>query len=73
MLAKFIFNLPEESEEYERYLKGPRAIGVLIGLRATLRDLLKYGELTKDERVVYSKISEDLWKMVKEEGLEELV
>ena len=56
MKATLEFNLPEEQAEHYCAIKGADMLNVLWELKAELRGMLKYGELTDQQYEIVEKI-----------------
>ena len=56
MKAILEFNLPEEQAEHYCAIKGADMLNVLWELKAELRGMLKYGELTSEQYEIVEKI-----------------
>ena len=61
MKATLEFNLPEEQAEHYCAIKGADMLNVLWELRAELRGMLKYGELTDQQYEIVDKIQDFLF------------
>jgi len=60
MKATLEFNLPEEQAEHYCAIKGADMLNVLWELKAELRSMLKYGELSKQQYEIVEKIQDFL-------------
>ncbi len=60
MKATLEFNLPEEQAEHYCAIKGADMLNVLWELKAELRSMLKYGELTSEQYEIVDKIQDFL-------------
>ena len=60
MKATLEFNLPEDQAEHYCAIKGADMLNVLWELRAELRSMLKYGELTDKQYEIVDKIQDFL-------------
>ena len=56
MKAIIEFNLPEEQAEHYCAIKGADMLNVLWELKAELRSILKYGEITSEQYEIVDKI-----------------
>ena len=56
MKAIIEFNLPEEQAEHYCAIKGADMLNVLWELKAELRSILKYGEITSEQYEIVEKI-----------------
>lgn len=61
MKAILEFNLPEEQAEHYCAIKGADMLNVLWELKAELRSMLKYGELTEQQYEIVDKIQDFLF------------
>ncbi len=61
MKAILEFNLPEEQAEHYCAIKGADMLNVLWELKAELRGMLKYGELTDQQYEIVDKIQDFLF------------
>ena len=61
MKAILEFNLPEEQAEHYCAIKGADMLNVLWELKAELRGMLKYGELTSEQYEIVDKIQDFLF------------
>ena len=61
MKATLEFNLPEEQAEHYCAIKGADMLNVLWELKAELRSMLKYGELTSEQYEIVDKIQDFLF------------
>lgn len=61
MKAILEFNLPEEQAEHYCAIKGADMLNVLWELKAELRAMLKYGELTDQQYEIVEKIQDFLF------------
>lgn len=60
MKATLEFNLPEEQAEHYCAIKGADMLNVLWELKAELRSILKYGEITSEQYEIVDKIQDFL-------------
>jgi hypothetical protein len=56
MKATIEFNLPEDQAEHYCAIKGVDMLNVLWELKAELRSILKYGEITSEQYEIVDKI-----------------
>jgi hypothetical protein len=61
MKAIIEFNLPEEQAEHYCAIKGADMLNVLWELKAELRSILKYGEITSEQYDIVEKIQNFLF------------
>ena len=61
MKAIIEFNLPEEQAEHYCAIKGADMLNVLWELKAEIRSMLKYGELTSEQYEIVDKIQDFLF------------
>jgi hypothetical protein len=61
MKATLEFNLPEEQAEHYCAIKGADMLNVLWELKAEIRGMLKYGELTDKQYEIVDKIQDFLF------------
>jgi hypothetical protein len=69
MKAVLEFTLPEEREEHETALNGPKYRAVLSDLSQFLRSKLKYETLTQEQAAAYEDVRRELSHLLDEEGL----
>jgi hypothetical protein len=69
MKAKLIFNLPEDTEDYETAVNGWKFKLVLGELDEHLRSKLKYSELTEGQDTAYQEARETLWVLINEQRI----
>jgi hypothetical protein len=69
MKAKLIFNLPEDTEDYETAVNGWKFKLVLGELDEHLRSKLKYSELTEGQGTAYQEARETLWVLINEQRI----
>ena len=69
MKAKLIFNLPEESEEFENAIAGSKSRAALQELSEDLRRKIKYG-VSEDNCEVYEEIRTNLYNIMERLGVE---
>ena len=70
MKATLEFNLPEEAEEHQIAVDGPKWRGVVSDVLEELRTDRKYNQLPEAEYVYNEKISERIWQLMKDQNLE---
>jgi len=63
------FNLPEETEELDSALNGPKYKSILIELDNHLRDTLKHQELTEYEYDIYDKVRSKIYELTEDENI----
>ena len=62
MKAILEFNLPEEQAEHYCAIKGADMLNVLWEIKAELRSMRKYGELTSEKYEMVEKIEDFLYR-----------
>ena len=69
MKATLEFNLPEEQAEHYCAIKGADMLNVLWELKAELRSMLKYGELTEQQYEIVDKIQDFLFSSLNDNDI----
>jgi len=70
MKATLEFTLPEEAEEHQIAVDGPKWRGVVSDALEELRKDRKYNQLPEAEYAYNEKISERIWQLMKDQNLE---
>jgi hypothetical protein len=70
MKATLEFNLPEEAEEHQIAVDGPKWRGVVSDILEELRRDRKYTELSESDAAYNEKISEKIWQLMRDQNLE---
>lgn len=67
------FRLPDEQWHYDRASKATAAFGVLEQITGQLRTAIKYHDLGEKELEVYIKFRDQLWAIITEENIGDLL
>jgi hypothetical protein len=69
MKASLRFNLPEETTEHQTALDGSKWKAVVEQMDETLRQKLKYEDLTEEDDELIAEIREELRSLIEGQGL----